>query len=240
MKSLVKFILAGIGGVIAFFLAVIFILNPLMKWYDDSKPPIGGDKDDHFIRIQGYKPADANITAYVTFTGGGEECRSRSWSALDGKVKKTGKGVFKIEHDFSTTPEQYELRVPYQDYTSSGCDMKLLQIYVGAKNAFDTAGFADLRIYPPVMENDKTLAFDSKIEARDCDGHLYQWSKDIWKGIIGCYYFADNKKLSKESETNAETVYFDFSQFNDDTTITYNILAGDDYRQEPVDPNTGQ
>ncbi len=233
MKSLTKFILAGVGGVIAFFLAVIFILNPLMKWYDESKPPIGSDKDDHFIRIQGYKPADANVTAYVTFTGGGEECRSRSWSALDGKVKKTGKGVFKIEHDFSTKPEQYELRVPYQDYTSSGCDMKLLQIYVGIKSSFDTARFPDLRIYPPVMEYDKALTFDSKIEARNCEP-FYSETYKKWTDGVGCDFYINEKKISKEQEFNAEIVHFDFSQFKDDTIITYNILAGDDYRRETI------
>lgn len=233
MKSLMKFILSGIGGVIAFFLAVIFILNPLMKWYEDSKPPIGSDKDDHFIRIQGYKPADANVTAYVTFTGGGEECRSRSWSALDGKVKKMGKGVFKIEHDFSNTPEQYELRVPYQDYTSSGCDMKLLQIYVGIKRSFDAARFPDLRIYPPVMEDDEALAFDSKIEARSCE-QFYSKTYKKWTDGVGCDFYINERKISKEQEFNAEIVHFDFSQLKDGTIITYNILAGDDYRHETI------
>ncbi|MGD8110987.1 hypothetical protein [Vibrio sp. TRT 17S01] len=235
MKLLIKIILVGIGRLILFSLAVIFILNPLMKWYYDSKPLIGSDKDDHFIRIQGSKPADANVTAYATFTGGGEECRSRSWSALDGKVKKAGKGVFKIEYDFSTTPEQYELRVPYQDYTSSGCDMKLLQIYVGAKSSFNTARFPDLRIYSPVMDYDKALAFESIIEAGNCEP-FYSKTYKKWTDGVGCDFYINKKRISEEQEFNAETVYFDFSQFKDDTTITYNILAGDNYRSEAVNP----
>jgi len=48
------------------------------------------------------------------------------------------------------------------------------------------------------------------------------------------------KKIYKVPNYNAETLYFDFSQFNDDTVIHYDILAGDNYRSEPLDPQTGK
>jgi len=52
--------------------------------------------------------------------------------------------------------------------------------------------------------------------------------------------FFNNKKISKEPEYNAEKAYFDFSQFNDGTVIHYDILAGENYRSEPLDPATGK
>ncbi len=85
MKLLLKLILALIGCVVAFFLVVVFILNPLMQWYNENKPPIGSSIDDHFIRIQGAKPTGAKIMAYATFYGGGDDCRSFFWSASDGE-----------------------------------------------------------------------------------------------------------------------------------------------------------
>ncbi|WP_042482165.1 hypothetical protein [Vibrio diazotrophicus] len=240
MKLLFKLLLAAIGSVITFFLIVIFILTPLMQWYSENKPPIGSSIDDHFIRIQGIKPADAQVIVRTTFYGGGEECSSFFWSASDGKKRQGGKGVFKIKHDFSKTPDRYELRVPYQNYLSSGCDMKLWQIDVSAINAFDTIGFADLRIYSPVDERDKVLHIDSKIEARDCDSYIFFGLGKVWSGALGCDFYFNNKKISKEPEYNAEKVYFDFSQFNDDTVIHYDILAGENYRSDPLDPQTGK
>ncbi|MCZ4371301.1 hypothetical protein O4H50_05810 [Vibrio diazotrophicus] len=240
MKLLFNLLLAAIGSVIAFSLIVIFILTPLMQWYSENKPPIGSSIDDHFIRIQGIKPADAQVIAHATFYGGGEECSSFFWSASDGKKRQGGKGVFKIEHDFSTTADRYELRIPYQNYLSSGCDMQLWQITIGARNAFDTVGFADLRIYKPANEWNKALSFDAIIEARQCNSFIHQWKDNTWSGGLGCYFYFDGQKISEKPEYNAGQVYFDFSQFNDDTVIHYDILAGENYRSESLDPQTGK
>ncbi|MGY5615275.1 hypothetical protein ACXHQ6_19350, partial [Vibrio brasiliensis] len=132
--------------------------------------------------------------------------------------------------------------VPYSTYTNSkNCVVELRDIKVEAYNAFDTVGFAQLRIYQSGTDyNNKPLDLTSKIEARDCNSRFYQWSKDIWKGITGCYYFVNKKKISETSQTNAETVYFDFSQFSSDTVIHYDILAGKEYRSTPLDPETGK
>ncbi|MGF1910903.1 hypothetical protein L4C38_15830 [Vibrio kasasachensis] len=240
MKTLFKLALALVGCVIVFFLVVIFILNPLMQWESANRPPVGISEDDHFIRIQGVKPVDAKVTATAVFYGGGDECQSFFWSASDGKKRQGGKGVFNIEHDFSTVPERYELRIPYQNYQSSGCDMKLWQIDVGAKNAFDEVGFADLRIYPPTTESDKAIGFNSKVAAKKCEGDAYRSIMGGWAGALGCYFYINDKRISKESEFNAESVYFDFSQFNDETIIHYDILAGENYRSAPLDPQTGK
>ncbi|MEI8656830.1 hypothetical protein [Vibrio sp. Hal054] len=239
MKLLFKLLLAAIGSVITFFLVVIFIVSPLVQWYSGNKPPIGSSPDDHYIRIQGMKPVDAQIRAHATFYGGGEECSSFFWSASDGKKRQGGKGVFKIKHDFSKTPDRYELRVPYQNYLSSGCDMQLWQITIGARNAFDTVGFADLRIYTAVNESDKVLNINSKIEAKDCEPYFSEKYKK-WTNGFGCYFFIDGVRESKEQEFNAGQVYFDFSHFDDDTIIQYDILVGDNYRSEPLDPTTGK
>lgn len=186
-----------IGSVVAFFLIVIFILNPLIKWHTANKPPVGSSEGDHFIRIQGLKLEDASVTAYATFYGGGDDCQSAFWSASDGKKRQGGKGVFEIKHDFSNTPTQYELRLPYQNYQSSGCDMKLHQITIEADNAFDTVGFAKLRIYPPVTKSNKAISLDSKIEAKDCDSYIRQFKDKSWAGGIGCYFYIDQKKNLK-------------------------------------------
>lgn len=240
MNIVLKLALSFVASVVAFFLIVVFVINPLMKWQSANKPPVGSSDNDHFIRIQGLKPVDVQVTASAIFYGGGEECRSFFWSASDGKKKQGGKGVFNIEHDFSPVSERYELRIPYQNYQSSGCDMTLWQINVGAKNAFDEAGFADLRIYSPRIESDKVMSFNSKIEARECDGEIYKSLRKVWAGAIGCYFYIDAKRMSKEAEFNAESVYFDFSQFNDETIINYDILAGENYRSTPLDPVTGE
>lgn len=242
MNTLLKVILGLIGSVVAFFLIVIFVLNPFVKWDTANKPPVGSSPDDHFIRIQGLKPDDANMVAYATFYGGGDECGSFFWSASDGKKRQGGRGVFEIKHDFSTTPSQYELRIPYQNYQSSGCDMKLHQITIEVNNQFDQGGFANLRISQSGKTYNKAISLDSKIEAKNCNGNIYPWAKDMWKGSINCDYSINGKLINKAQLTynNGYTAYFNFSQFNDDTVIHYDILAGENYRSQPLDPQTGE
>ncbi|MGY2572283.1 hypothetical protein [Vibrio sp. C8] len=241
MNTVVKVLLGLVGGVIAFFLIVIFAVSPLVKWYSDNKPPIGSSKYDHYIRIQGLKPEDASIKAYATFYGGGEDCQSFFLSASDGKKRQGGKGVFEIKHNFSEVPTQYELRIPYQNYQSSGCAMKLSRITVEAYNAFDKVGFAQLRIYQAGNDyDDKAISLSSKIESKSCDAYIFKGLGNVWSGSIGCYLFVNEKKISKVPNYNAETLYFDFSQFGDDTVIHYDIIAGKDYRNEPLEPKTGK
>ncbi|ROV56764.1 hypothetical protein EGH82_23325 [Vibrio ponticus] len=225
------------ASVLIFFLTVIFVLNPLMKWQTENKPPVGASENDHFIRVQGLKPIDAQVRATAIFYGGGEECRSFFWSASDGKKRQGAKAVFKIEHDFSPVPDRYELRIPYQKYQSSGCDMTLWQINVGAINAFDDVGFADLRIYPPRMESDKVIGPHSLIEAKNCRARYYDDLQE-WSSGLACSFFVDDKMRDKKSDLvifNAYSVYLNFLQFDDETTIYYDILAGENYRSVPLE-----
>ncbi|MGD8110986.1 hypothetical protein [Vibrio sp. TRT 17S01] len=238
MKSLIKFTLVTIGCVIAFFLIIIFVVNPLIKCSSDNRAPIGSSEDDHYIRIQGIKPSDATVTAQAIFYGGGEDCTSFFWSASDGKKRQGGKGVFRLEYNFSDESDRYELRIPYLNYASSGCDMKLYQIIVSAKNAFDPIGFAELRIYPPTKSSEKSIALSSIIEARDCDGEVYMSLRKVQAGAIGCYFYINSDKQTKEKEFNAESIYLDFSKFSDSTIIHYDILAGENYRNEPLNPES--
>ncbi|MGY5615448.1 hypothetical protein ACXHQ6_20310, partial [Vibrio brasiliensis] len=69
---------------------------------------------------------------------------------------------------------------------------------------------------------------------------VYKSLRKVWAGAIGCDFYFNQKRISKESEFNAESVYFDFSQFNSDTVIHYDILAGEEYRSTPLDPQTGK
>ena len=74
----------------------------------------------------------------------------------------------RITHNFASDENHYELRIPYKNFVSSGCDMKLYDIVVDAENAYDTVGFAELRIYPPRMASDKFISTQSVIEANNC------------------------------------------------------------------------
>ncbi|ROV56763.1 hypothetical protein EGH82_23345 [Vibrio ponticus] len=118
--------------------------------------------------------------------------------------------------------------------------MTLWQINVGAKNAVDEVGFAELNIHPPRMKSDITIDIDSIIQARNCDAFVHQWKDETWSGALGCYFYFHNKKVSKDAEFNIESIYFDFSRFDDETIINYDILAGEKYRSFPLNPKTGE
>nr|MBF4259759.1 hypothetical protein [Vibrio anguillarum] len=133
MKTGFKVIFAVIG----FFIVMFYVVYPLAEWYESRQPPFGSSSEDQYIVIRGKKPIDADITAYGTFFGGGETCKSFSWSASDGKKRKGGKADILFEHNFSESNDSYEIRLPFHNFISSGCDIKLHQIEVEAKNDFD-------------------------------------------------------------------------------------------------------
>ncbi|NIY91407.1 hypothetical protein [Vibrio diazotrophicus] len=210
--------------------------------YQYNQPKVWGDSSDEpYIAIKGKKPADATIDAWVIFGSSGQDCKAKTFSASNGW--SSGADVkWHITHNFSTDPKQYELRIPYQGYRDSlDCDVTLGDITVQAYNRFDSVGFAQLRIYQAGDDYDnKPIAINSKVTAKDCDAFIHKWKDNTFSGGLGCYLFVNEKKISKEPNYNAETVYFDFSQFNDDTVIHYDIIAGKNYRSEPLDPKTGK
>ncbi|WP_341666201.1 hypothetical protein [Vibrio sp.] len=217
--------------VIALWVALFYVVYPAFEWYESTKPPFGSSPEDSYISIQGTKPKDAKVKAYGTFYGGGDECKSFFWSASDGKKRSGGKAVLRITHNFASDENHYELRMPYKNFVSSGCDMKLYDIVVDAENAYDTVGFAELRIYPPIYESDEVFDIKSKFEARNCrDVYISDLSR--WAGGYACDYYV-NEKLEKSKVYNAHSVTIDFTQFTDDTVIQYDIVAGDNYRTEP-------
>ncbi|EKO3792081.1 hypothetical protein HAR83_001477 [Vibrio metschnikovii] len=223
-----------------FFVFMFYVVYPLAEWYESRQPPFGSSSEDQYIVIRGKKPKDAEVTAYGTFFGGGETCKSFSWSASDGKKRKGGKADILFEHNFSESNNSYELRLPFHNFISSGCDMKLHQIEVEAKNDFDQVGFAKLRIYSPTNSYDKVIDINSIVQAKECNAKIWQWaSKDRWSGAMTCFYFVNDIIKTKEPESNAYTVYYDFSKFNNDTVIHYDILAGENYRSEPLDKEKG-
>ncbi|ELH4197946.1 hypothetical protein ROW36_003572 [Vibrio cholerae] len=236
MKTGFKVIFAVIG----FFIFMFYVVYPLVEWYESRQPPFGSSSEDQYIVIRGKKPKDAEVTAYGTFFGGGETCKSFSWSASDGKKRKGGKADILFEHNFSESNDSYELRLPFHNFISSGCDMKLHQIEVEAKNDFDQVGFAKLRIYSPTNNYDKVIDMNSIVQAKECNARIWQWaSKDRWSGAMTCFYFVNDIIKTNKPESNAYTVYYDFSKFNNDTVIHYDILAGENYRSEPLDKEKG-
>ncbi|MFA0144329.1 hypothetical protein AB4430_21545 [Vibrio kanaloae] len=224
-------------------IVLIAITAITLIYYLAPSEKIWGAGEESYMVIAGKKPLDAKISVRVNYFGRGESCSGWSWSAVSGDVKK---GIynesFNIEHNFSQTKDSYELRIPYQPrQPEANCITQLSNMEVKLVNAFDTVGFANLRIHRAGSDYDnQPIDLSSQVEARNCNGDIYRSLRKIWAGAIGCYYFVDNKKLSTESEFNAEKIHFDFSQFNDNTVIHYDILAGDDYRSTPLDPQTGK
>jgi hypothetical protein len=217
--------------VLAIWLGGYFVAFPLFEWYESSRAPFGASPDEHYISIKGLKPEDTTVKAYGTFHGGGENCKSFSWSAVDGKKRKGGKAVLRFAHNFAQNEKQYELRIPYKNFLSNGCDMKLYRIVVDAKNAYDTVGFAELRITPPILEFEKAIDITSMIEAKNCRDKYYpDWER--WAGGFACDYYINGARKA-ESEFSYQDINIDFSQFTDDTVIRYDITAGDNYRTEP-------
>ncbi len=210
--------------------------------YQDSQPKIWGDSgNEAYITITGKKPTDVTLDAWAIFGSSGQDCKAKTFSASNGWSE--GADVkWHITHDFSSDPNHYELRIPYKPYHDSlDCDVTLGDITIQAYNAFDTVGFAQLRIYQGGHDyDDKPISLNSKIESKNCDPYIFKGLGNVWSGSLGCYLFVNEKKISKKPNYNAETVYFDFSQFNDDTVIHYDILAGENYRSQPLDPQTGE
>ncbi|WP_039991615.1 hypothetical protein, partial [Vibrio azureus] len=209
-----------IGTILIALWAVLFyVVYPAFEWSESAKPPFGSSPEDSYISIQGTKPKDAKVKAYSTFYGGGAECKSFSWSASDGKKRPGGKARLRINHNFASDENHYELRIPYKNFISSGCDIKLYDIVVDAENEYDTVGFAELRIYPPRMESDKFIAATSFLEAKNCRAKYYDEWQD-WSDGFACDYYIGGK-VKKEGVFNAYDIRLDFSQFTDDTTIRY-------------------
>ncbi|MEF1255671.1 hypothetical protein [Vibrio sp. M260112] len=224
-------------------IVLIIITVILFVYYLGPSERIWGAGEEPYMVIAGKKPADANISVRVNYFGRGESCSGWSWNAGSGKVN-TGiyNESFKFEHNFSADENYYELRIPYQPrQPERGCITYLSNMEVELINAFDTVGFANLRIYRSGTEyGNKPRDLASKIESRNCNSYIFKGLGKVWSGSLGCYLFVDDEKISQKPNYNAESVYFDFSQFNSDTVIHYDILAGENYRTAPLDPETGK
>lgn len=194
------------------------------------------------LRVSGSKPSDAAVKVWANYWVHGDDCEAYSYDMFGRKAHKGGKITTFFTQNDAESDDRYEFKVPYSAYTNSkNCVVELRDIKVEAYNAFDSGGFAQLRIYQSGTNyNNRPIDLSSKIKAKDCDSKIYKSLRKVWAGSIGCFYFVDDKKLSEGSQTNAEKVYLDFSQFNHDTVIHYDILAGDDYRSTSLDPQTGK
>ncbi|SNC55911.1 hypothetical protein [Vibrio cholerae] len=226
-------------SIIALFIALVFLGY---EYFHSYRPNIWGDEpDESYITITGKKPKDAKVDAWAIWGASGDGCKARTFSFSNVKWSKGANVKWHITQDFSTDSNRYELRVPYQKYHDSlDCDVELGRVIVQAYNAFDTVGFAQLRIYNPTSTDDKSLPFNSLIEARDCRARYYE-DLDEWSTGLACSFYTNGKIRDKRDlvEFNAYTVYYDFSKFNNDTVIHYDILAGENYRSEPLDKEKG-
>ncbi|NAX17798.1 MULTISPECIES: hypothetical protein [unclassified Vibrio] len=221
-------------SIIVLFIVFVFLG---FDYYQSTQPNIWGDEpDESYITISGRKPIDTKIDAWVGWGASGSNCKARTFSFSNVKWSKGANVDLHITYDFSADPNRYELRIPYQKYYDAlNCDVALGDIIVQAYNAFDTVGFAQLRIYNPTSTDDKSLPFNSLIEARDCRARYYE-DLDEWSTGLACSFYTNGEIRDKRDlvEFNAYTVYYDFSKFNNDTVIHYDILAGENYRSEPL------
>ncbi|WP_171052204.1 hypothetical protein [Vibrio sp. Hep-1b-8] len=194
------------------------------------------------ILVTGLKPTDATVKVWANYWVYGDDCESYSYDMFGQKAHRGGKITTFFTPSNDVSDDRYQFTVPYSTYTNSkNCVVELRDIKVEAYNAFDTVGFAQLRIYQSGTKYyNKPIDLNSAIKAKNCDAFLHQWKDKTWSGGLGCHYSVNGEKISKKQEFNAETVYFDFSQFNSDTVIHYDILAGEEYRSTPLDPQTGK
>ncbi|MEF1286095.1 hypothetical protein QTN94_19885 [Vibrio sp. M250220] len=194
------------------------------------------------IRVAGSKPTDATVKVWANYWVYGDDCESYSYDMFGQKAHRGGKITTFFTPSNDVSDDRYQFTVPYSTYTNSkNCVVELRDIKVEAYNAFDTVGFAQLRIHQSGTNyKDRQIDLNSAIKAKNCDAFLHQWKDKTWSGGLGCHYSVNGEKISKKQEFNAETVYFDFSQFNSDTVIHYDILAGEEYRSTPLDPQTGK
>ncbi|OCH13356.1 hypothetical protein [Aliivibrio sp. 1S128] len=227
MKLPVKLILAVLFLVILGMGAIA-----LTKTFNPA--PFGNNEGDEYITIKGVKPKDVNVTGWATFYGGGEKCDSFSFSANTGKVTRAAKGTVKIEHDFSEDENSYELRIPYKS-NNTNCGMTMYSVSLDVNNAFDKV-FAGFRVARSAEITYRTLPSTVQLESRNCNASIHKWVEiERWSGDISCDFYINNKKLQGDQNS----INMDFDLFNDSTVIRYDIIAGKDYRSEPMDPETG-
>lgn len=219
----------------------ILVLISCAYWivsYDYTAPPKSS------IRIAGMKPIDANIKAWANYWVTGDDCQAYSYDMFGRKAYRGGKRTEHFTQNYANKLNRYDLRIPYQTYIDSqNCIIELRDITVEAYNEFDTVGFAQLRIYQAGSEYyNKPIALNSKIEAKNCRARYYE-DLGEWSSGLACSFSVNDTILNNKTDLvvfNSYQVYFDFPLFNDDTVIHYDILAGENYRSEPLDPATGK
>ncbi|MEF1256925.1 hypothetical protein [Vibrio sp. M260112] len=181
---------------------VLVCLTVVGYWYYyDSQPNIWGDEaDEPYITISGIKPPDATIDAWAIWGASGPQCGAKTWSADSGW--SSGADVkWHVIYNFSNDPNRYELRIPFQQYQDSfDCEVTLGDITVQAYNAFDTVGFAQLRIYQSGTKYyNKPIDLDSTIEAKDCRTRYYEYLKE-WSSGLACSFYTNGEIRDKQAD----------------------------------------
>ncbi|MBF4335649.1 hypothetical protein [Vibrio anguillarum] len=222
-------------SIVVLFIALFFLGY---DYYQTSQPNIWGDEpDESYITITGKKPTDTHIVAWAAFWVMGDECKTYSYDMFGRKAHQGGKIDKKYTYNFSDDPNRYELRLPFKSVVDNNdCNIELRDFQVNVLNNFD--GIAGFRAYPQgELPYEKAISTSMIIEARDCNAEFHQGKNDMWDGWFNCEYFVGNK--SRLKDVRPYEFYYDFSQFSDDTIIKFNVLAGENYRSEPLDKEKG-
>ncbi len=195
--------------------------------------PFGSRPGDHYITLTGNKPTDAKVEAYAIFYGGGETCDSLAFSASTGKLTKAARGTMKIEHNYASDPNRYEIRIPYRDFDEK-CHMKLYELSFELSNEFSSV-FAKVRfVRPNRLDNPKdTYPVTTAFKADKCNAIYHKFlNEERWTSLLRCVI----NSAEPRSDFNETSILLDFDAFTDSTVITYDIYAGDKYRSTPLDP----
>ena len=217
-------------------IALTVAVQTYLRWPEHDDGVWGDSPDEPYITIKGKKPTDATFRAWASFWVTGDECERYSYDMFGRKAHRGGKIDQEYTHNFSSNPEFYELRFPYQSVVDEdNCVIELRDITLYFKNDF--SGFAPLNVhsFKDWLPEYERVSLDSKIEAKNCNADIFKNKVGEWLGVNRCEHYIDGTLRSREHWSMPQSMYFDFSKFNDDTVIHYDVYAGEKYRSEPLD-----
>lgn len=210
-------------GVILVFYNAVFIVK---EWYGSSHAP--------YVTIQGKKPEDARVSAWVEYVISGEDCEAYSVDLFGKKVSKGGVYDLNVNQDHANASNRYKLHINLAQNEVGKCSVELRSIKVQAYNEFDPNGFAGLELFSSGVGKRPA---GSLVANAVCNEDIWQANNGKWLGSLACDYEVDGG--IDTAKGNYLTVKSDFSSLSESSVIKYNIVAGKHYRLNELDPDNG-
>ncbi|MDC0610753.1 hypothetical protein OAP63_08460 [Vibrio sp.] len=220
MKKILLLILAGI--ILKIFL---FSSNDVTTDYIDE--------GSYFV-IEGKKPEDVNIKIYVDYFGRGNQCSGWSWNEATGK-KSSGfySSTFTLTNNYSNKENYFKFKLPFKNREpEKDCITHLSEISLIASNEVDTNGFANLNLKnAKELGKNVTAHFTDLIEAKNCELVKFPRALIPINNVLGCDFHV-NSNARDETRGGELDLYYDYSEINSNTVLTYNIYKGEGYKSE--------